>query len=223
MNTNKPEMNFNPSYVGLRMDLLSNVEGEGKQVLDVGCATGANGKYLLDKNIASTVYGIEMDEKMAAEAGRHYKDVIVGNLDDHKILQPINTISFDLILLGDVLEHLDDPWKMLNDFANLLNRNGEIIISLPNIQHIDVWRHIYIKGTWPVNSRGIFDKTHKRFFTLKDIRKLVAGAGLQITEVKRNFRFRDAIGSRFPIYGPLLVRMFKNLYTFQYIIVCRRA
>ena len=56
---------FNPSYIGVRSDLISLIKGDSLSILDVGCANGANGKFLKDKNIADTVYGIEYDSDMA--------------------------------------------------------------------------------------------------------------------------------------------------------------
>ena len=43
------------------LDLISLIKGDSLSILDVGCANGANGKFLKDKNIADTVYGIEYD------------------------------------------------------------------------------------------------------------------------------------------------------------------
>jgi 2-polyprenyl-3-methyl-5-hydroxy-6-metoxy-1,4-benzoquinol methylase len=213
-------MQFNTSYIGLRNDLVSEINSVNNKVLDVGCATGVNGKYLLDKGLARSVYGIELMPEMAEEAKKFYAEVIVGSLDDIDLLNGLGNNYFDHIICGDILEHLDDPWLVLKKLAGYLNENGKIIISLPNVQHIDVFYHIYFKNTWPVNERGIFDKTHRRFFTLKDIKKMVDAPGLKIVKIKRNFRFRDRIGSRFPVYGILLRTFFKRLYTFQYIVVC---
>lgn len=52
-------MEFNKSYIGLRTDLLNLIEGESNTVLDVGCASGTNGDYLLKNNKADVVYGVE--------------------------------------------------------------------------------------------------------------------------------------------------------------------
>ena len=61
-------MGFNKSYIGLRTELLGLIEGNSNIVLDVGCALGVNGDYLIQNNIATSVYGIEFDAKMAGEA-----------------------------------------------------------------------------------------------------------------------------------------------------------
>ncbi|GGI58042.1 class I SAM-dependent methyltransferase [Winogradskyella haliclonae] len=217
-------MSFNKSYIGLRPDILALVSGKDLSVLDVGCANGVNGAYLLDHKIASQVVGIELDDAMAKEAKNHYQEVFVGNLDDKEFIEKISSYDrmYDLIILGDVLEHLKDSKKTLMSLLTLLKQDGRVIFSLPNVQHIDVLKHIFIKGIFPRNDRGIFDKTHLQWFTLKNIEILMDASNLKPITIKRNFRFRDAIGSKFPFYGKILKKIFPNLYTFQYVVLCEK-
>lgn len=214
---------FNSSYVGIRLDLLRFVHGNQNIILDIGCATGANGQYLLGNAMASEVVGIEENGSMAAEARQHLSQVVLGSIEDRKILARIlRDGGYDYILLGDVLEHLVDPWKTLKHLVDLLSPNGKILLSVPNVQHIDVFIQLFLKGRWPYNERGIFDKTHLRWFTLKNVQELVDGAGLEITELTRKYRYRDRLGSKFPFYGAVLKRFLRNYYTFQYIVLCER-
>lgn len=214
-------MTMNESYTGLRPDLLKHVTKKNCEVLDLGCATGANGKWLLDSGIATLVEGVEYDPEMASQAAKFYHRIY--NLDlnsEHTLLDAITDKKFDYILLGDILEHLHDPWKTLSSARMLLKPEGNAIISIPNIGHIDTLIHVFIKGYWPYNDRGIFDRTHLRFFTIKNINDLVKVAGLETVSIERNFRYRDRLNSEFPVYGAILRLLFKNLYTFQYIFVC---
>lgn len=213
---------FNSSYIGLRADLLKHVKGVNLCVLDIGCATGANGQYLKDNKIAKTVIGLELDPDMALKARMILDDVLIGNIEDEAMLYHLQNMQFDYILLGDVLEHLVDPWKVLSRLKTLLSPDGKLIISLPNIQHIELFISIYLKGEWPHNDRGIFDKTHLRWFTYKNICKFEEKCDLKIVDVDRNFRFRDRVGSEFPFYGSLLRKLFPNLFTFQFIVVARK-
>jgi len=118
------------------------------------------------------------------------------------------------------LEHLNNPLQVLKELKELLKSNGKIIISLPNIAHIELFIQIYIKGTWPKNERGIFDKTHLRWFTRKDVFELITASGLKLITYERKFRSRDAIGSKFSWKYKLLKIISKDLVTFQHIIVC---
>lgn len=214
---------MNESYIGLRSDLLKYVTQKNCTVLDVGCATGVNGKWLIDAGIANRVVGVEYDKEMAEHAMKHYAQVFNVDLNRESNLPDLlNDQKFDYIILGDILEHLIDPWNALKKLKEVLAPNGKIILSIPNIGHIDTFIHVFIKGYWPYNSRGIFDKTHLRFFTLKNINNLIKDADLVPQKIERKFRYRDAMNSKFPFYGPVLKRLFTNLYTFQYIVVCNK-
>ncbi|MCH3884980.1 class I SAM-dependent methyltransferase [Tenacibaculum aquimarinum] len=213
---------LNQSYIGLRKDLLTFISGESNNVLDVGCAIGSNGKYLLENNFADNVYGIEFDKVMAQKASNCLTKVFVGDLNNQDFLKVIleNNIKYDYIIFGDVLEHLINPKKVLNHLKNALKPNGKIIISLPNIAHVELFIQVFIKGTWPQNERGIFDKTHLRWFTKNDVFKLVTDTNLKIVEYKRKFRSRDAIGSKMSLFYKIIKFLRKDLVTFQHIIVC---
>jgi len=61
--------------------LLQYVKGSENCIRDVGCANGANGRYLLDKEIANGVYGFEYNKAMAIEAKMSLNDVFVGDIE----------------------------------------------------------------------------------------------------------------------------------------------
>jgi 2-polyprenyl-3-methyl-5-hydroxy-6-metoxy-1,4-benzoquinol methylase len=215
-------MDYNKSYIGLRTELLELIEGHSDNVLDVGCALGVNGAYLLQNNIATSVYGIEFDIKMAEEAEKCNTKVFCGDLNIKEFRKTILNESplFDYILFGDVLEHLYNPEEVLIDLKSKLKENGKIIISLPNIAHIELFIQVYLKGTFPKNPRGIFDKTHLRWFTRKDVFKLITDSELKLLTYNRKYRSRDAIGSKFNWKYKLLKLIYKDLVTFQHIVVC---
>lgn len=218
-------LDYNQSYIGLRKDIIKYIDGESNKVLDVGCAIGVNGKYLLDKGIASEVVGIEFDEIMAEEASEHNSKIFCGDLNNKEFLESFlnSNYTFDYILFGDILEHLIEPQKVLAVFKSLLNKNGKIIISLPNIAHVELFIQVFIKGSWPKNERGIFDKTHLRWFTRKDVFSLVKKSDLEVIKYERKLRARDAIGSKFDLKAKFLKLINKDLVTFQHIIVCKHA
>lgn len=218
-------MRYNESYIGLRNDLLKHIKGESNNVLDVGCALGINGQYLIDSKIADTVYGIEYDKKMASEAEKCNTKVFCGDLNDEIFRNDIlkESVLFDYMIFGDILEHLYEPTKVLEDLKTRLSKNGKIIISLPNIAHVELFIQVYLKGSWPQNNRGIFDKTHLRWFTKKDCFKMVESCNLNVVRYERNLRARDAIGSKFDWKYKLLKLINKDLVTFQHIIVCEHA
>lgn len=210
----------NKAYIRTRKGLLKHIVGEHKCVLDVGCATGENGLFLLENNIADTVVGVEYVSAMGEEAKTKLSKTLIGSIEDEEILKSLSEHQYDYVIFGDVLEHLVDPWKVLKTIAGYLKKEGKIIISVPNVQHFDVFYHVYIKGTWPLNNAGLFDRTHLRWFTKKDLAALVAKADLKIDKVERKFKFRDGSTKRFPIWSIPLRTLFPNLFTRQYVVVC---
>lgn len=214
---------LNNSYTGLRPDLLQYVTGEKLNILDVGCATGNNGKWLKENKNINFLSGIEIDEKMGKTAEKIYDKLLIGNIEHIDLATVFQNHNFDFIILGDVLEHLVDPWATLSTLTDLLKPGGKIIISLPNIQHLNTFYNLYIKGEWVYNQRGIYDKTHLRWFTKKNIEQLILGANLKMIKLDRIFRFKDAYGSGFPFGSRrILTFFFKNLFTFQYVIVAEK-
>lgn len=216
------ENNYNTSYIGLRSDLLKFVSGEDLNFLDIGCATGVTGGFLKEKGMARRVVGVELDPQMALEAGNRIDKLIIGNIEDDCVFKQLGEELFDFILLGDVLEHLYDPWTILEKLAGLLTGEGKIIISLPNIQHIELFIRVFIKGEWPYNKRGIFDATHLRWFTYKNVIQLEEKCNVKILKIERKFRYRDYIGSKFPFYGNVLKKVVPNLFTFQFLVVVEK-
>ena len=73
---------FNSSYIGLREDILKYIEGDKNIVLDVGCATGSNGEFLLNEGIALETFGIEYDTDMAKVAAKKNTKLFQGDLND---------------------------------------------------------------------------------------------------------------------------------------------
>ncbi|MEP6826505.1 MAG: methyltransferase domain-containing protein, partial [Aestuariivirga sp.] len=94
---------------------------------------------------------------------------------------------FDYVIAGDVLEHLYDPWTVLKKMSTLLNENGRVIISVPHSGHSTVVAAFY-NSNIDLQESGILDKTHIRFFGLKNIDELYANAGLAITRVHKVIR-----------------------------------
>lgn len=89
---------------------------------------------------------------------------------------------FDCLMFADVLEHLVDPWRCLSLALQRLAPGGCVIVSLPNVRHVSVLWGIFFMGTFPRRDRGIFDRTHLRWFTYADAKGLLLESGLVVPE-----------------------------------------
>jgi 2-polyprenyl-3-methyl-5-hydroxy-6-metoxy-1,4-benzoquinol methylase len=174
------------AYETSRPDVQALVPESARRILDVGCASGAIGAALKGRQ-AVEVIGVELDAELAADARRVLDDVLVGDADvlltDPRTLGALGV--FDCVIAADVLEHLRDPWTVLRNAAERLRAGGTAVVSLPNVRHVAVWREVFVRGQWPREDSGTFDRTHLRWFTPADAFALLEQAGLTPTRTVR--------------------------------------
>jgi 2-polyprenyl-3-methyl-5-hydroxy-6-metoxy-1,4-benzoquinol methylase len=208
-------------YSGYRPDIVTAISHPNiGSVLDVGCGEGGIGAQLKGKTPAVEVYGIEGDPVLLAQAEEILDGCWAADLNAPDWASPIKDKTFDVIIFADVLEHLKSPEKVLAAALPLLNKKGQIVICLPNVRHWSTFYYLYIKGVWPANDRGIFDKTHLHFFARRNILDLIHEAGLEVVLEKRNVRIIEP-WSWTNLPGRLLDWWpFRPFFTFQYIHVC---
>jgi SAM-dependent methyltransferase len=151
--------------------------GGNRRLLDVGAAHGYLAATLRDRGFCVT--GIEANPDLAREAAQHCDELVVADLDAP--LPPFNE-PFDVVLCGDVLEHLKDPLAVLTSLSQNLKPDGIVIVSLPNIANLYVRLHL-LMGRFDYQDRGILDRTHLRFFTRKTFRQLLDDAGLEVVRL----------------------------------------
>ncbi len=194
---------------------ISRLVPGGTTVLDVGCSTGYLGGLLESKGC--TLFGIEENEAAAAEAQKRYRRVFVINLDAYGGL-PERQGPFDVVIFGDVLEHLKDPWRVLADMRSLVADEGLAIISLPNVSNWSMRFHL-LRGKFDYVDFGVLDSTHLRFFNLRTGRAMVESAGFEVIQTD----FTPGVDKLVPYR--LLVQSWLKDYRwyrrFEYRLTCR--
>lgn len=172
-------------YETARPEVQAMVPRTARRILDLGCASGALGGALKQRQGAEVV-GVELDPGYARDAEQRLDRVIcadvVAGLDE-------DLGTFDCVIAADVLEHLVDPWAALRRAADLLEPGGTAVVSLPNVRYWETFLQLGVRGRWPRESAGLFDATHLRWFTLADARALLEGAGLGVAEVEGRLWF----------------------------------
>ena len=170
-NENKAE-NINPTNENNALSLIVNTITKNSIVLDVGCSYGYVGEWL-NKNKNCTIYGIDIDVEALkhVKSSGYYKDLFKIDLDYtdkfRKEFERFNALSkglFDFIICADVLEHFKDPTQALEIISSKLKLSGEIVISIPNIAHLDIILNL-LEGKFNYSDFGLLDNTHLRFFT----------------------------------------------------------
>lgn len=149
---------------------------DGSNVLDVGCAEGYLAAALAARGCS--VCGVERDERAADAARAHCAEVWAVDVEDATARSSVPG-EYDAVVLGDVLEHLRDPWGVLGWAAGRLRPGGIAVVSVPNAAHWTVRREL-LRGRFPLRDWGTFDRTHLRWFTRASAQDLVRGAGLTI-------------------------------------------
>ena len=149
--------------------VLTRLVSDNAKVLDVGCATGITGTFL-SKYKTKNIYGIEMDEKAieVAKSKNIYKEIYnfaIGDKEDPEYLKFYNSKEkFDYIILADVLEHIYHPDEILIELSKKLNKDGKILVSIPNVANIDIINGL-LNNNFNYIDTGLLDVTHIRFFT----------------------------------------------------------
>lgn len=234
---------FNRAYTGLRRDILAVLPfttgsattasaatpgsagapgaPAAPKVLDIGCATGSMGQYLAD-TFSAKVWGVEYDPAMAEVARGKMQGVWHADLNRERLASLPHPGRYDLVICGDVLEHLVDPWAALADIASLLEPGGSVAVSMPNIGHYTTLAHLAFFREWPYRKRGIHDRTHLRFFTRRNMVELYRSAGLRPVKEKRMLRFWESGSPVDPLAKAFDFFPFRSFLTFQYIHLLRK-
>jgi 2-polyprenyl-3-methyl-5-hydroxy-6-metoxy-1,4-benzoquinol methylase len=155
--------------------------GCGQDVLDVGCGEGFLAEQI--QQMGNHVTGIDVLPRAKQE--QFFDQYISADLDQgvDPETPALRGRQFDKVLLLDVLEHLRQPDKLLQDCRGFLKPNGHLIVSLPNIANITV-RLMLLFGQFNYTERGILDKTHLRFFTRKTAGQMLKTNGYRIIDEK---------------------------------------
>ena len=156
--------------------------GEGKRVIDFGCATGYFSQLLTKKGC--TVTGVEINPEAAKFAEQYCEQVIVADLDFVSVTAILPKQAFDVAVFGDVLEHLRNPWKVVSEIRQLLKPEGYVVASIPNIAHGAI-RLALLQGRFEYMDLGLLDNTHLRFFTRKSVEELFEGSGYFVETIER--------------------------------------
>ncbi|RZA16117.1 MAG: methyltransferase domain-containing protein [Proteobacteria bacterium] len=89
-----------------------------------------------------------------------------------------------LLIAGVGLEHLPDPYSVLQDMKRFLAPNGRILVSLPNVRHIRNLFNLIVRKDWAYTDHGVLDRTHLRFFTLKSALRTFRDGGFEVETVQ---------------------------------------
>ncbi|HEX5089857.1 MAG TPA: class I SAM-dependent methyltransferase [Nocardioides sp.] len=160
--------------------MIVQLVGKDKVVLDVGCAAGDTALALTEAGCH--VSGVDIEDAVPDERRDLFQKLLVADIEKAPLTTLFEPGTFDVVVFGDVLEHLVDPEASLADAVQLLGPDGHVVVSIPNVAHAAV-RLALLGGRWTYTEKGLLDATHLRFFTRETVCDLLEGAGLVIEEL----------------------------------------
>lgn len=175
-------INKEQEYFSLEREIFkNNILANDLRILDIGCGTGNLGEYFI-KNQNCEVYGVEINKHAFSQAKLKLSKVVNDNIETVNLDFKLN--SFDFIILGDVIEHLINPNKVIIKLLPFLKNNGTIIITTPNVRHWSVSFKLIFKDNWDYKAWGILDFTHLRFFTKTSFINILESLNISNFEVE---------------------------------------
>ena len=143
-----------------RSQLFKKWAGKNKKVLDMGCRDGILTRHFIEQN---EVTGLDID-KLALEACKNNLNIKT-IWADFSLQIPIPTSSFDVVIAGEVIEHLPYPEITISEVSRILKPEGLFIGSVPNSYHLKNRLRV-LKG------RLIdYDQTHLRAYNVMLLRQ----------------------------------------------------
>ena len=206
-------------FAHARKEILSLLPPDCGRVLELGCGSGATLGWLRQTGKASRTVGIEIAEYAAVAARQHADEVHCVDFERSEIPVPVK--KFDVILCLDVLEHMVNPWLVVDRLvSSYLAAGGTLVVSLPNVRHYSVVLPLLFGGHWNYADAGLLDRTHLRFFTRDSAKKLLTHAQLGALSCTAT-GFEG--GSKKGLFNALTLGVFRELLTYQYYLAARKS
>lgn len=163
-------------------DLLAFIPKNSHHLIDIGCGSGILAAAYKKINHNCFYSGFEIDP-ILAQSARDYCDSVL-QLDIESVgIEFFNKFSqADCWILGNILEHLENPWLLLSHIRSVISPDGSIVACISNAQHWSIQARLVLGDFRYQEEGGLLDKGHLRWFTRQTIFELFAQAKFQIIE-----------------------------------------
>lgn len=162
--------------------ILAAVPEAAVDILEIGCGAGILGGELKRMEVRRHVTGIEIDETASRLAQNVIDRVFCINVEQFE--PPFKPGEFDCLLFSGVLEHLVDPWAIAKRYVTFLKPQGTLIASVSNLRCLDVLSALVEGGAWTYQQEGILNGSHLRFFTRKEVFRLMETIEIRVDAVQ---------------------------------------
>lgn len=157
------------------IDEIINKAGlSGGRTLDFGCGIGLNSLCLQEKGFAT--YGIELSE-IYLEKHKHLNIISAKSLGDFNAQKE----TFDLVVMKDVLEHVNNPKELLSELLSFVKPGGYFYIRVPNVYHYPFH--------WSIDT-----KSHINHFSPQQLMNLLEQNGMEKVDFIGVYDISTAVG-----------------------------
>jgi ubiquinone/menaquinone biosynthesis C-methylase UbiE len=159
--------------------------GKPMSILDAGCGTGLNLKYLQTRGDS---VGLDISEDaLGFSRVRGSTSLVCGSADR----LPIKSKVFDLVLALDVIEHIEDDNSAIREFYRVLRPGGWLVVTVPAFMSL-----------WSEHDQAVH---HKRRYAMSEILKNLQSGGFKI-EYASYWNFLLFM----PVFGIRLIKRFSR-------------
>ncbi|MBK7174801.1 MAG: class I SAM-dependent methyltransferase [Bacteroidales bacterium] len=189
--------------------IIDNLPAKGSEplnILEIGCGEG-NICYQM-AHYGHQVLGIDISETTIKSANRKFGSTpgLSFRVEDAEQMKLKADEKYDVIVCSEILEHLHDPGKLVDNFKNLLRPDGIAIVTVPNgfgprevlitkpVQNLKTGQGIFAKMMRSTKSalgyKGDTDQSsaealdHIQFFSMNHLRNLAENRGFTIVKKK---------------------------------------
>jgi len=135
------------------------------QTLDIGAGSGVFTRQLIDCGLSSG--GVCLDPNYPGESTENHNGAEI------RFVHRVDSVPQRLVLMMDVLEHVDDDVGLLRDYVDKMSSGSRVLITVPAFQFLWSGHDVFLE--------------HKRRYTLRQISDVAAAAGLQVTQQRYFF------------------------------------
>jgi len=200
----------------VRTDVLELVPQDTHAVLDIGGGIGGSAAYLKQQGRATRAVVVDL---VANDCLPEIDAAYAGNLEDPELLKTLakEQGKFDAILCLDVLEHVTDPWSVIDYCHDVLNPGGVIVASIPNVRNHQLLFPLIFRGKFDLTDSGIMDRTHLRWFVKETAINLMTRKGLVLEHIQGTM-----YGRKKKLLNAMTFGLFRNFFYLQYFIRVKR-
>ncbi|MBI3103864.1 class I SAM-dependent methyltransferase [Candidatus Daviesbacteria bacterium] len=160
------------------------------KILDIGCGNGYYLYLLNNLEVKVALTGVDSDDNALKSAREIVDNKNIKLLKADATKLPFKDLSFDKVLMSEVIEHIDAEEKALSEIKRVLKPGGLLVLTTCNIDYPFFWDPInwILQGLFNTHIRsgfwaGIWNH-HIRLYKMDRLKKLIVKEGFMVEEIK---------------------------------------